>query len=342
MALTVHESGTILQGENSRDLKTGNEPYEELNLIEPDGHYGYPYCYNFNAKVPEWAKNSSINCKGDKYQKPFVLMPPHVAPLDMFFYSGKMFPELKDHLIMTWHGYKPAGSRIVSYPVDEYGRPRLKSNPIWNFNIWDSTKPSGKSNVTADPTGGNLRAADHQELTTDWFAKSGLRPNGSVVGITEARDGSIWIVADYNKTVLRLSRGQEWIAQGAEAQGDAGKIKRSYTPEETQRILENLKNNPENLVRWNYIRDRVFAKNCTSCHSGMVLSDKNSKDPWAYLEYVLSRPGWLVPGKSSQSELYLRMSPPKSGASSGTPMPPSGFIPPKDLLTVKQFIDNLE
>lgn len=338
MAQVIHSSGTFLQGENSRDLKSELEPHEELNVIEKGGHYGYPYCYNFNATSPEWASSSSVKCASTQFKKPHILFPPHVAPLDMLYYSGKMFAEFKDQLLVTWHGYLPAGSRIVSYPVDNLGRPLLNPSPVWSYNVWDSSQSFGKKAVIGNPAGGANRAATHQEIITDWFAKDGLRPNGSIVSITEASDGALWIVNDYNKTVMRLARGTNWTPGEDEQRGDQLETAQGLTPEEIERVKINLQNDPENLRRWGYVRDGIFAKNCISCHSGLVSEGHSTNDPWANLEYILSRPGWVSIGDSANSNLYVRMSNPAVG----TPMPPSGMVPPADRLTIQRFIDRLK
>lgn len=81
MALTVHESGTLLQAENSSDLSEADEPYEELNIIKDGGFYGWPYCLNEQfdqKKIPD-------GCTQANYLPPYLLMPPHTAPLDMMY-----------------------------------------------------------------------------------------------------------------------------------------------------------------------------------------------------------------------------------------------------------------
>ncbi len=73
MALVIHESGTVIQGENGRDFSELEEPYEEINVINvigdaakmtPEGpehprdlqalNFGWPYCYDNFATSPEW------------------------------------------------------------------------------------------------------------------------------------------------------------------------------------------------------------------------------------------------------------------------------------------------
>ncbi|MEZ4741048.1 MAG: PQQ-dependent sugar dehydrogenase [Bdellovibrionota bacterium] len=51
MGLAFHKSGTILQAENSMDFKNEFEPFEELNIVVRQKHYGWPYCYDFYRKI---------------------------------------------------------------------------------------------------------------------------------------------------------------------------------------------------------------------------------------------------------------------------------------------------
>lgn len=45
-------------------------------------------------------------------------MPAHAAPLSLLFYSGKMFENLKDHLLTSWHGYREVGQKAVAYNIN--------------------------------------------------------------------------------------------------------------------------------------------------------------------------------------------------------------------------------
>ncbi|WP_312406954.1 PQQ-dependent sugar dehydrogenase, partial [Brevundimonas sp.] len=55
IALVRHSSGTILQGENSVDLTTPDHPYDEINVLRPGGHYGWPYCVDLATPLPGWS-----------------------------------------------------------------------------------------------------------------------------------------------------------------------------------------------------------------------------------------------------------------------------------------------
>lgn len=188
LALVRHASGTILQAENSIDFKTANEPFEEINVLREGAHYGWPYCYDRATPTPVW--KGVKDCKS--FEAPSRLLPPHAAPLGMLYYDGAMFPALKGKLLMTWHGYRPTGARLVAFDVDEKGVPRI--DPKARYDVY------GGASV-AYPA----RAARALPLTVDWSKIPDLRPMGTPVGIAVASDGAIWLTEDKNATILRIA-----------------------------------------------------------------------------------------------------------------------------------------
>ncbi len=176
MALAVHPvSNVLLQGENSRDSINkyapeltdveGDLPHEELNVIDPDGHYGFPYCYDNGVASPEYR---TADCS--RFRNPALLLPGHAAPLGMKYYTGPLFPaDYKGQLVLAYHGYRANGHRLVMVPVDVRGVP--SGEPLDIVRGWDKT-------------------ARH--------------PLGAPVDVMVAKDGSIWMTEDKNGTVLRV------------------------------------------------------------------------------------------------------------------------------------------
>ena len=214
MGLVVHPSGTILQAENSMDFPDADEPYEELNVIEGNTFYGWPLCFNRNMSL------DGGSCKQADYQQPWTLLPPHVAPLDMLYYSHTKLPSLQNRLLMSWHGYRIAGNRLVSYAIDDHGRPELQPTAIfWRA---PATSEGAYTQHAFSPKGGlgevqqnisDKKVAQHSEVISQWHEVPGLRPEGAPVGLTQAKDGSIFIVDDRNAAILRLSTGKSYQAQ---------------------------------------------------------------------------------------------------------------------------------
>lgn len=178
MGLAVHPTTQKLyQAENSMDLKDIDYPFEEINLIEEGRHYGWPYCHS-NDKVNEAFKNVvTADLCLKKYSPPIINMPAHVAPLGLLFYTSDYFPDLKNKLLVSWHGYREYGQKIVSYTLDDKGLP-----------------------LTQKP----------ENIIFSWAAKLGVRPKGAPVGLTQLNDGRLLITDDKNKALLILAQGHSF------------------------------------------------------------------------------------------------------------------------------------
>lgn len=275
MGLLTHPSGTLLQAENSRDFDNDGEPFDELNLIQVSKKYGWPYCYNFEATSPEW--KGVVNCKSN-FEAPLILLPPHSAPLDLIYYHGSMFPELEGNLLMSWHGYRPTGSRIVAYPTDESGIPVWKESVSWSYS-------TGNSRAEAKPAGGNLRAADYTEIVGSWWKRDGVRPMGTPVGMTVASDGSIFIVEDKNKTILRLARSDDRSGDDSGDDADDARRKKAKADAAVKKLLANSKL----FEGYKWINQYVIQPNCTSCHSQLKGA---GTEPF---EFMIAE-SWIEPG----------------------------------------------
>lgn len=201
LAMVRHSSGTLLEAENNMDFPTNDAPFEELNVLKEGGHYGWPYCYEMDKISPPWSGTGAMDCSGDGHTKPALLIPPHAAPLSMIYYDGNMFPKLRGWLLMSWHGYKPAGARIAAYQVDPHGVPITAENP--HYPIYAAT--SG-DDVTFVPYSGP--AAEPMILTPGWNEVPAAHPRGAPVGLAVAEDGAIWVAEDKNATILRIARDQ--------------------------------------------------------------------------------------------------------------------------------------
>ena len=177
LALGLHRaSGKLWQGENSRDainkadprLKDELLPHDELNLIVATRHYGWPYCYDQNVASPEYP---GYDCKSKT--GPSLLLPPHAAPLSIAIDNDARLPKpYTGAMLLTFHGYRKGGHRLVAYLMDASGT----------------------------PTGSLI------ELISGWDSKQGANPLGAPVGVTIAEDGSVFITEDRNGTLLRLTK----------------------------------------------------------------------------------------------------------------------------------------
>lgn len=195
IALVRHPSGTILQGENSVDLTTPDHPYDEINVLRQGGHYGWPYCVDLATPLPGWSAGQARCSQRDR---PVALLPPHAAPLDLIYYDGAMFPELRGRLLMSWHGYRRAGGRIVAAEADGEGR------PLTDIGGRYAIYPRGA--LSYPPGAPSLRG---KVLTPGWDTIAGRQPRGAPVVLAVAADGSIWVTDDRNRAVLRIARSDK-------------------------------------------------------------------------------------------------------------------------------------
>lgn len=174
MAMAFDRAGVLWQGENGRDainvampeLKNDDElPHDELTLIERDADYGWPYCYDQNRSSPEYPR---ADCS--RYRPPRRLLPAHAAPLGMVFYSGDAFPSgFLNSLLISFHGYRQHGHRIVALLADRRGAPLGKS-----IDLVIGSRHKGR----------------------------GL---GAPVGICLDNDGRLYVTDDHDGIVVRLS-----------------------------------------------------------------------------------------------------------------------------------------
>ncbi|HEY0267234.1 MAG TPA: PQQ-dependent sugar dehydrogenase [Rhizomicrobium sp.] len=197
LALVRHRSGTVLQAENGIDFPDSDNPLEKLNVLHDGAHYGWPYCYDMDRPAPVWAGTGAMDCASSGYTRPARLLPPHAAPLSMLYYDGEMFPRLRGQLLMTWHGYQPAGARVAAFAVDRRGIPLLAPHARY-------AAYAGGEEIVTKPYDGP--ASEALLLTPEWNEIAGRRPKGAPVGLALAEDGAIWVAEDKNATILRIAR----------------------------------------------------------------------------------------------------------------------------------------
>ena len=158
-------------------------PAEEFMKIGENDDFGWPYSYwdHFKKKrmlAPEYGGDGKKEAPG--YADPLMGLPAHMAPNDLLFYRGDMFPErYKDGAFVAFHG----STNRLPYPQVGY---------IVAFIPFEDGKPTGTWEVFADGFAG---VDTIKNMTDARYRPMGLAegPDGSLY-ISESRKGKIWRV----------------------------------------------------------------------------------------------------------------------------------------------------
>lgn len=117
-------TGELWFTENGRDMMGDEVPPCEINRITKTGlNFGYPYCHGGNLPDPEFGNKRPCS----EFTAPVQNLGPHVAPLGMEFYSGKMFPNMYKNQILiaehgSWNRASKIGYRITMVKLDAQGK----------------------------------------------------------------------------------------------------------------------------------------------------------------------------------------------------------------------------
>jgi glucose/arabinose dehydrogenase len=156
-----------------------NNPGEELVRIKEGDDYGWPYCYysnQYQKKVlaPEYGGEGGKVGRCSSAKNPLISFPGHWAPMALAFYAGNQFgPTYEGGLFVAFHG----SWNRAPLPQEGY---RVVFVPFKNG------KPSGEYSTFATDKGGptSLRAS----------------------GVAVAPDGSLYISADQNGKIWRVTK----------------------------------------------------------------------------------------------------------------------------------------
>tara|TARA_B100000886_G_scaffold294350_1_gene220779 strand:+ start:6203 stop:7330 length:1128 start_codon:yes stop_codon:yes gene_type:complete len=112
--------------DNGRDWLGDNSPSCELNVVDKEGSfYGYPYKHAKNVLDPKFGH--MIPGIEKDFVDPIAELGPHVAPLGIAFYDGKVFPEKYQNSIFvalhgSWNKYNgKSGYKVVFVKLDKEG-----------------------------------------------------------------------------------------------------------------------------------------------------------------------------------------------------------------------------
>ncbi len=160
-------------------------PAEEFFLLEDGFDGGWPYCYYDQLQgrkvlSPEYGGDRNITGRCENADDPIMAFPGHVAPNDLLFYTGDLFPErYKNGAFIAFHG---SWNRS---PIEQEGYYVV-------FVPFDGKYPSGDWEIFADGFAGEEKIMSP--------AKAKYRPMGLAQGpdgalyISDSEKGKIWKV----------------------------------------------------------------------------------------------------------------------------------------------------
>ncbi|MEO8415498.1 MAG: PQQ-dependent sugar dehydrogenase [Ginsengibacter sp.] len=157
-------------------------PAETLYELPRGSNAGWPFIYydQFQKKkmlAPEYGGDGKMT-GGDQYIDPVVAFPAHLAPDDLLFYTGNMFPEkYRNGAFIAFHGQSP----------------ELKKGYLVAFVPFKDGKPSGDWEIFAD----NFAGEDLKNPT----GPIQYRPTG----LAQGPDGSLYVSDDLKGTIFRIA-----------------------------------------------------------------------------------------------------------------------------------------
>jgi glucose/arabinose dehydrogenase len=171
------------------DQQSAELPAEEFFIVEDGDFFGWPYCYYDQIKkqkilAPEYGGDSNATGRCDKAKTPIMAFPGHLAPNDLLFYTGKMFPDrYRNGAFIAFHG---SWNRS---PMDQKGY-------FVAFIPFNNGLPSGDMEIFADGFAGVKVIKSPNDAV---YRPMGLAqgPDGSIY-VSDSEEGRVWRIT-YNK-----------------------------------------------------------------------------------------------------------------------------------------------
>ncbi len=161
------ETGELWFTENGADQLGDDIPGDELNVITATGqHFGNPFVHQGDILDPKFGEGKNP----DDYERPAMVLGPHIAALGMRFYTGDMFPkEYKNQIFIAEHGsggreeligyrvmlVRVDGSKATSY--EDFATGWLEDNVAWGRPVDIVTLSDGSMLVSDDRIGAVYR-----------------------------------------------------------------------------------------------------------------------------------------------------------------------------------------
>ncbi len=166
------ETGNLWFSDNGRDHLGDESPACELNEVSEAGqHFGYPFFHEDGLADPEFGEKGQ---SASSYIEPALKLGPHVAPLGILFYTGDMFPDLKNQVLIAEHG------------------------------SWNRTPEAGHTGYRVTLGREQEKGMSYEVLIDGWLEDSN-ESWGRPVDFLQLKDGSLLISDDKANVIYRLS-----------------------------------------------------------------------------------------------------------------------------------------
>ena len=167
------------------DEKSANLPAEEFLLVDDGSDFGWPYCYYDDGQrrkvlAPEYGGDGTKTDRCEKATDPIMAFPAHLAPNDVLFYTGSMFPEkYKNGAFIAFHG-------------------------SWNR----APLPQEGYFVVFVPFKGTLPSGNWEVFATGFAGVDVIKSPGDAkhrpCGLAEGPDGSLYVSDDVGGRIYRI------------------------------------------------------------------------------------------------------------------------------------------
>lgn len=113
--------GTVWATENGRDMLGDDVPPDEINILQENANYGWPFCYG--AQIPDNSFGGKDAAYCNTTKAPAGELQAHSAALGLTFINSPAFPaDWQGDLLVAFHGSwnrsVPTGYKVVHLKVD--------------------------------------------------------------------------------------------------------------------------------------------------------------------------------------------------------------------------------
>jgi len=151
---------------HGRDWMGDHLPNDTLHRVSHKGmNFGYPFCHQGDTPDPQYGKYHS--CK--EFDPPVLKLGPHVAPIGMRFYTGKMFPaEYQNNIFIalrgSWNRTVKHGYNVMRVVLDDRGKVTKYEPFLTGFLVDEKADPPmwGRPNDVMIMKDGSLLVSDDQ------------------------------------------------------------------------------------------------------------------------------------------------------------------------------------